>query len=207
MRSNGARGGAPGRSMPADRKDLAARVAVATPEDTARGLNCNSVFRLLRDLEGEKAAGACDPLGKGSRADLTSYPIAEYLALAWNAADRLEARLGGVEAAFEAMGRRTIEDYLGSVLGRTLYAIAGRDARRMVSNVPTAYRATVSYGERAVEWRGERHAHIVFRRDFHVPAFHCGILAAGVEGMGARNVKARGRETGFLSAEFDVTWE
>ena len=193
--------------MPADRGDLEARMAAATPADTSRGINWRSAFGLLRDLEGEEAARACDPLGRGWRVDLFSYPIGEYLTLAWNAVDRLEARLGGVDAVFEALGRRTIADHLGSALGRTLYAIAGRDVRRMIANVPNGYRATVSYGERTVEWQGERHAHFVFRRDFLVPAFHCGVLAGGAEGMGARSVKAQGRAIGFLSAEFDLTWE
>lgn len=192
--------------MPADREDLAARVAAATAADTSRGLNYASVFRLLRDRLGEAAARECDPLGKGSRIDFFKYPIAEYLALAWNAVDRLEAA-GGVADAFELMGRRTIEDHLDSVLGRTLYAIAGRDPRRMVTNLPVGYRATVSYGERSVEWLGERGARVVFKRDFMPPAFHVGVMRGGIVGMGAREARVVGRQTGFLDAEFEVWWE
>ena len=193
--------------MPADREDLRARVAAATPADTSRGLNYASVFRLLRHHLGEDAPRQCDPLGKGSRVDLFKYPIGEYLALAWNAVDRLEGVAGGVEAAFEALGRRTIQDHLESVLGRTLYAIAGRDPRRMVTNMPRGYRATVSYGERAVKWLGERRARVVFRRDFMPPAFHVGVMAAGLAGMGAGAPRVVGRQSGFLDAEFDLSWE
>jgi uncharacterized protein (TIGR02265 family) len=193
--------------MPADPKDLAARVVAATPADTSRGLNYASVFRLLRDHLGEAAARECDPLGRGSRIDFFKYPIAEYLALAWNAVNRLEGAAGGVEAAFEMLGRRTIQDHLESVLGRTLYAIAGRDPRRMVTNIPAGYRATVSYGERAVEWLGERHARVTFRRDFMPPAFHVGVMRAGIAGMGARDPLVVGRPTGFLDAEFEVSWQ
>ena len=39
---------------------------------------------------------AIDPSGKGSRIDFFSYPIQEYLQVAWTAADRLEGKLGGV---------------------------------------------------------------------------------------------------------------
>ena len=193
--------------MPADRADLGARLAAATAADTSRGLNYASVLALVREQFGEDAARQCDPLGKGSRIDFFKYPIGEYLALAWNAVDRLEPVSGGVEAAFEALGRRTIEDHLASVLGRTLYAIAGRDPRRMVTNIPSGYRATVSYGERTVEWLGERHARVVFRRDFMPPAFHVGVMRAGIAGMGAKDPRVAGRPTGFLDAEFDVSWE
>lgn len=193
--------------MPADRADLGARVAAATADDTSRGLNYSSVFALVRDHLGESVARQCDPLGKGSRVDFFKYPIGEYLTLAWNAVDRLEAVAGGVEAAFEALGRRTIQDHLDSVLGRTLYAIAGRDPRRMVTNLPSGYRATVSYGERTVEWRGERHARVLFRRDFMPPAFHVGVMRAGMVGMGAKNPRVAGRQIGFLDAEFEVLWD
>ncbi len=193
--------------MPADRQDLAARVAAATPADTSRGLNYSSVFRLLRDHLGEDAARECDPLGKGSRVDFFKYPIGEYLALAWNAVDRLEATAGGSEAAFELLGRRTIEDHLDSVLGRTLYAIAGRDPHRMVTNLPSGYRATVSYGQRTVEWLDERRARVVFRRDFMPAAFHVGVMRGGIAGMGARAPRVVGRQVGSLDAEFEVSWE
>lgn len=193
--------------MPADRQDLAARVAAATPADTSRGLNYQSVFGLLREHLGEAAPSECDPLGKGSRVEFLSYPIAVYLGLAWNAADRLEAALGGVDATFEALGRRTIEEHLDSVLGRTLFAISGRDPRRMVTNVPSGYRATVSYGERTVEWLGERRARLTFRRDFMPPAFHVGVLRAGMVRLGARDARVTGRSTGLLDALFEVSWE
>ncbi len=192
--------------MPADRHDLASRIAAATPADTSRGLNYNSAFGLLRELAGADAARACDPLGKGSRIDFFAYPIGDYLKTAWAAADLLEGRLGSVDAVFFALGARTVNDHLNSVLGRTLYAIAGRDVKRMLSNVPAGYRATVSYGERTVEWVGERRARLRYRRDFLVPAFHRGVLQAGVEGMGGKEVEVVARETGFLDAEYDVTW-
>jgi uncharacterized protein (TIGR02265 family) len=193
--------------MPADRKDLAARIAAATPSDTSRGLNYGSAFGLIQELASEDAARACDPRGTGTRADLLSYPITEYLTLAWNAADVLEQKLGGVDRVFFQLGARTVADHLRSLLGRTLYAIAGHDIRRVLSNVPIWYRGTVSYGERTVEWLGERRCRITFERDFLVPGFHCGVIQAGIEGMGGGNVRVAGRETGFLDSAYDVSWE
>ncbi len=193
--------------MPADRKDLAARIAAATPADTSRGLNYTSAFGLIRDLTGDAAAKGCDPLGKGARAELLSYPIGEYLTLAWNAADLLEEKLGGVDQVFYRLGERTVADHLRSLLGRTLYAIAGRDIRRMLSNVPIGYKATVSYGERTVEWLGDRRCLIHFKRDFLVPAFHCGVIQGGIEVMGGESVRVAGRDIGFLESAYDVSWE
>ena len=193
--------------MPADRKDLERRLAECKDSDTSRGLNFNRLFGLVRDHLGEESARACDPQGKGARTDFFSYPVAEYLTVAWNAADRLEGRLGGVDAVWSELGRRTVTGFLSSVLGRTIFAIAGRDPRRIVAAGPSGYRSAVSYGERTVEWRGQTAAQMVFRRDFMVPAFHRAVMLAALEASDAKNPRAEGRELGLLDSEYDLSWE
>jgi uncharacterized protein (TIGR02265 family) len=193
--------------MPADRKDLERRLAQCRDSDTSRGLNFNRLFDLVRDHHGEEAARWCDPQGKAARTDFFSYPVAEYLQVAWNAADRLEPRLGSVDAVWEELGRRTVNGFLSSVLGRTIFAIAGRDPRRIVSAGPSGYRSAVSYGERTVEWRGEKAARMVFRRDFMVPAFHRAVMLAALESSDAANPRVEARATGLLDSEYELSWE
>jgi len=193
--------------MPTDRGDLERRVAAATDADTSRGLNFNRLFDLVRDHLGAEAARAVDPHRKGARTDFFAYPVAEYLRIAWDAADRLEPRLGGLDAVWTELGRRTVTGFLSSVLGRTVFAISGKDARRIVSAGPAGYRSAVSYGERSVEWRGERQARMVFRRDFMVPAFHRAVILAGLEASDARNPQVVARATGLLDSEYDLSWE
>lgn len=192
--------------MPADRKDLDARISAATPEDTVRGLVFNGAFSVLREFGGEDAARACDPLGTGSRTDFFSYPVVDYLTMAWAAADRLEGALGGTDAVFYRIGHRALTNVFSSMLGRTLLTIAAGDIKRLLSQTPSGYRATVSYGERTVDWPAPNHCHMVFKRDFLVPPFHCGVVSGAIEMMGGRDVKATGRQTGFLEAEYDFTW-
>jgi len=193
--------------MPADRNDLERRVAAATDADTSRGLNFNRLFDLVRDHLGDEAARAVDPTRKGSRTDFFAYPVAEYLRVAWDAADRLEPKLGGVDAVWGELGRRTVAGFLSSVLGRTIFAIAGKDARRMVSAGPAGYRSAVSYGHRIVEWRGERQARMTFKRDFMVPAFHRAVMLTALEASDARNPRVEARATGLLDSEYDLSWE
>jgi uncharacterized protein (TIGR02265 family) len=193
--------------MPVDHKDLAQRIAAATDADTSRGLNFNRLFDLVRDHLGDEAARACDPQRKGSRTDFFSYPVAEYLRIAWDAADRLEPKLGGVDAVWAELGRRTVTGFLGSVLGRTIFAMSGRDPRRVVSAGPSGYRSAVSYGERSVEWLGERRARMTFRRDFMVPAFHRAVMLAALEATDAKSARVEARATGLLDSEYDISWE
>ena len=193
--------------MPADRTDLARRLAECKDSDTSRGLNFNRLFDLVRDHLGEEIARACDPQGKGSRTDFFSYPVSEYLQIAWHAADRLEGKLGGVDAFWDELGRRTVTGFLGSVLGRTIFALAGRDPRRFVASGPAGYRSAVSYGDRRVEWKGERAATFIFKRDFMPPAFHRAVIMAGLAASEARDPKVVARATGLLDSEYDITWE
>lgn len=193
--------------MPADRKDLVARIAATTEADTSRGLNFNRLFDLVREVGGEDAARACDPLRKASRVDFFSYPVEDYLRVAWDAADRLEARLGSVDAVWGELGRRTVTGFLASALGRTIYALAGRDPRRFVAAGPAGYRSAVSYGERTVEWLGERRARLVFKRDFMVPAFHRAVMLAALEASDAKRPRVEARATSLLDSEYDLSWE
>lgn len=193
--------------MPADRKDLEARLAATTDADTSRGLNFNRLFDLVREYAGDDAARACDPHRKGSRIDFFSYPVADYLRIAWEAADRLEGRFGSIDAVWEELGRRTVRGFLSSALGRTIYALAGRDPRRFVSAGPAGYRSAVSYGERTVEFRGAARAHMVFRRDFMVPAFHRAVMLAALEASDAKNPRVEARAISLLDSEYDLAWE
>jgi len=192
--------------MPADPAALSARLAAANKEDTVRGLIFEAVFDLLREHGGESAVLACDPAGKGKRPDFLSYPVADYLRLAWAAADRLEPALGGVDAAFFQMGYRATANVLGSMLGATLLTF-GRNPRTLLSQSPSAYKATVSYGQRFLTWVGDRHARLEFVRDFLVVPFHCGVFQAVLDATGAKGARVEGRVTGFMQAVYDVTWE
>jgi uncharacterized protein (TIGR02265 family) len=193
--------------MPVDRHDFERRIAECRDSDTTRGLNFNRLFDLVRDHLGDEAARLCDPQGKGSRTDFFSYPVAEYLKAAWNAADRLEPRLGSVEAVWTELGRRTVTGFLSSVLGRTIFAMSGRDPRRIVSAGPAGYRSAVSYGERTIEWRGDKRARMVFRRDFMVPAFHSAVMLAALEASDAENPRVEARALGLLDSEYELSWD
>lgn len=192
--------------MRAPGEDLDARLAAATPRDTVRGVIFNAAFSLVEDLAGKPSAAECDPTGKGHRNEFFSYGVAEYLRLAWAAADRLAGRLGCRERVFWELGDRAARRWLASPLGVTFLAFAGRDPRRLLTNAASGYRLVVSYGTRTTEWIEERHARLRFQHDFLVPPFHCGVITAALEEASRIRVRAEGRQVGFLEAEYDVTW-
>jgi uncharacterized protein (TIGR02265 family) len=195
-----------GESVPIDRADLQRRIAASTIEDTVRGLIFNAGFAVIRDQLGDAAARRCDPVGTATRTEFFSYPVADYLRMAFAAAEELETRMGGPDAVFHAIGTRAIQLVLGSMLGRTLVSLAGSEPKRLLSQIHPGYRATVSYGERSIEWTGEKQGRAAFRRDFLVPPFHAGVLSGALVGMGCADVRVKGRQIGFLDMEFDISW-
>jgi uncharacterized protein (TIGR02265 family) len=193
--------------MPIDREDLEARIAAAKPDDTVRGLIFNAVFDLAEEHLGKAGALACDPHGKAKRTDFFSYPVVDFLRISSAAADALEPKLGSVDAALHGIGYRAVSNVFSSTLGATLLALASKNVRGMLSQAPGGYKATVSYGERRLEWVAERHARFHFVRDFVFPAFHCGVIQGAIEAFGAQAPSVTGAQTGFLEAVYDVTWQ
>lgn len=192
--------------MPADPTDLARRTGAATDADTSRGLNFNTLFHLAEEHLGKGAARDLDPQKKGSRIDFFSYPVAEYLRIAWAAADRLEPKLGGVDEVWRELGRRTVTNFLASTIGKTVFALAGKDPRRVVSAGPAGYRTATSYGERKVEWLGDRHARMTFKRDFMPAVFHAAVIENALRATEAVEPKVVPRQVGVLDSEYDVSW-
>jgi uncharacterized protein (TIGR02265 family) len=193
--------------MPADRADLARRLASTHADDTSRGHNYNTLFTMVRDHLGEAAAREVDVLGKGHRVDFFSYPITEYLACAWNAIDRLEPVLGDGDAVLGELGRLTVTGFMGSMLGKTALVMSGRDPRRLLGSAPSAYRGAVSYGERRVEWTGPRQGRLVSRRDFMPPSFHAAVLLEALRATDAVRPRVTWQGRGLLDSVYEFEWD
>jgi uncharacterized protein (TIGR02265 family) len=194
-------------AMPSDRSDLDQRLAAATAKDTVRGVAFDGLFGVVREHASASAAIAVDPLRKGRRTPFFSYPVADFLRIAWDAADVLETRgLAFAESLFQ-FGHAAAASVFASALGRTLSAIADMDPARLLAHTSAGYKAVVSYGDRKVELISHGHARIAFRHDFLVPSYHCGVFVGAVEAVGGKDVKARGVQNGLLEATYEITWD
>ena len=191
--------------MSADRLDLAARVAAATKEDTIRGLAFNAAFDVVREHADEATVLLCDPTGKGKRADFSSYAVPDLLQVLWAVSDRLERKLGSPEEVFFQIGYRATAGVLGSMLGHTLLAF-GRSPKALISQVPTAFKATTGYGQRFVTWEGESAARVDFDHEFLPLHYLRGTIQAGLDAASAKRASVEGQVPGFMRATFQVRW-
>jgi uncharacterized protein (TIGR02265 family) len=101
----------------------------------------------------------------------------------------------------------TVRDFTTSMAGKTLLSLSGSSPQRLLSTLPTGYRAAVNFGERTVTLRADKSAVVTFRRDFFPLVHSEGVLQAVLEAANAKNVRIRSRSLGPLDSEYEVSWQ
>ena len=188
--------------------ELAARAALATPQDAARGMFFAGVLRVVRAELGDAAAERCrQASGEKRFIELFNYPVTSFIPLARVACQLLAEKHGGEAAALRHIGRQASTDFFASATGRTLVTLAGRDPRRLMNTVPTAYRTALSYGERRVVWDGPSACRLEVRRDFMPPAYHEGVLTATLEAFDVTQVEVTSTALDLLDADYALRWK
>jgi uncharacterized protein (TIGR02265 family) len=190
------------------RKQLEQRLALAGPEDTCRGIFFNAVLDGVKALAGAEMEARCrEATGQRKFVDFFSYPVSGFIQMSLLVVEVLGPKMGGAWQVLRWMGEQSTESFLSTVAGKTALMLAGTNVKRLISHLPSSYKASLSYGERTVVWTGERSGRFVFKRDFMPAAYHEGAIAKAVERAKVRNIQVRGRETGPLDTEYELTWD
>lgn len=182
-------------------------LGLTTPMDTCRGMFFNGLLEAARALGGEETRARClEAMGHKKFVDFFSYPVADFLRAVFVTSELLGPRMGGREAVMRQLGRRGTSDFLQSTVGKTMLALAGTDPQRLVASVPSACRASLSYGERSVKQLGERRAALYARRDLLPLAYTEGVLTAALERSTARDIQVRGTRLSPLDVDYEMHW-
>jgi uncharacterized protein (TIGR02265 family) len=192
-----------------DGDDLAQRIALATTADTCKGMFCNGLFHAVQRTKGDAGLDELkDAAGGRKFVDFFNYSIAEFLPLAWVAAEQVG---GGrspaqLEAGIRSLGRQATDDFLGTAVGKTLLLLAGNDPRRLMNSLASGYKTAVSYGTRTVTWSGPTRCVFGMRRDFMPHPYHEGVLQQVLTAVGGKQVHVRGQRVGVLDTDYDCSW-
>lgn len=199
----------PGRGAPRDWIwELEQRTALATPQDTTRGLFFTSILDPVRALGDEAALARCLEVLDGQQLmAFFNYPVVLLMRLTAISVRELSVRYDGPEEALRMLGRKATGDFVTSAVGNAVRLMAGEDIKRFMSNVQTLYRVTASYGQRSVIWLGPKAGRLLVHRGFMPPPYHEGMLRETLERMGAKDVKVECRQTAPLDSTYDFSWE
>jgi uncharacterized protein (TIGR02265 family) len=182
-------------------------LVLTSPMDTCRGMFFNGLLEAVRSLGGDEVRTKClVAAGEKRFVDFFSYPVADFLKGIFTAAELLGPKHGGRDAVLRQLGRRATEDFLHSTVGKTMMALAGTEPFRLLSSFPSAYRASLSYGERSVERLGEQRARLMARRDFLPLAYNEGVLTAALEQSTAQELLVEGHRLAPLDVDYEIRW-
>ncbi len=187
-------------------------LSLPAPEDTLRGLFFTSLLSMVKKEGGESGLRQCQQLLMDKRfqrgfISFASYPATDFLRVAHAASQVLAPLLGGPEKTARLLGMSTVRDFVHSMAGKTLVSLSGGGPQRLLGNIPSAYRAAVSFGDRKVTPRGDHAVLITFKRDFLPVAHSEGVIMAVLEASTAKYPQVRSRSLGPLDSEYEVSWQ
>ncbi|MFP2900966.1 DUF2378 family protein [Corallococcus sp. 4LFB] len=189
-------------------RDLEARLAATTPEDTSRGLFFLGVLDAVRFLGGPEAVTRCLEQ-VGETADfmpMQTYPFPRFLRLSYVAAEQLSSLVGGHEAAQRQIGTQAMLDFLNSMFARDFVQQAGGDPKRLLELMHSGYRTALNFGERTVEWTGPTSGRVIMKRSLMPVPYNEGILQSALEVTGVHDVQVSGKAQSLVDAVYDVSW-
>ncbi|MFB1480589.1 DUF2378 family protein [Corallococcus sp. RDP092CA] len=189
-------------------RDLEARLAMTTPEDTSRGLFFLGVLDAVRFLGGADAVKRCLEQ-VDETADfipMQTYPFPRFLKLSYVAAEQLAPLVGGHEAAQRQIGTQAMLDFLNSMFARDFVQQAGGDPKRLLELMHSGYRTALNFGERTVEWTGPTSGRVIMKRSLMPVPYNEGILQSALEVTGVQDVQVRGEAQSLAEAVYDVSW-
>lgn len=188
-------------------RDLARRLALATPADTARGLFLRSTSEVIRALGDEVLERRCREACEHEQfVEFFHYPIRLQLQMMALALAPLAARHGCGMQGLRLLGRRGASAFLASHAGRMLLMLAGGERKRLVECAPMGFRMSSSYGKHTLRWTGPASVHWRMERVFMPYPFLEGVFLALLENTGAWDVRVVGCQTGALDSEYDISW-
>lgn len=136
-------------------QELDRRLAVVGTKDTTRGFLFGTALELVRS-EGTASALKRCALAAGSDhfTAFFSYPLTALLRLIYSAARELSGLYGGFDGAMQQLGLRTAPRFLESASGKMLMSLVGKEPRRLLESMPTAYKTAWDHGQCRLTWTG-----------------------------------------------------
>ena len=186
-------------------QELEQRLALVGPKDTSRGFLFGTALEVVRS-EGTAAALKRCALAAGGEhfTAFFSYPITTLLKLTYAAARELRVLHGSFNGAMEHLGLRAAPRFLDSASGKMLLSLVGKEPRRLLESMPTAYKTAWDHGQCRLTWRGPQRGQLhytsVIPVSYFVGSVRQVLSAARLEG------RVVGQQESLTESTVDFSW-
>jgi uncharacterized protein (TIGR02265 family) len=188
-------------------QDLEQRLAVLRPKETTRGFLFSAAREEVKPPASAEAWKRCVAAsGGGTYTAFFSYPVSGLLKLAYAAAWELSERHGGFEGAMQHLGFRAAPRFLDSTAGKMLMSLVGKDPKRLIEGLPSAYKTAWEHGACALEWTGPRSGRFLYRGNVIPAPYFDGSVRQVLSVAKLAQAQVRGRQLGLTECEVEFSW-
>jgi uncharacterized protein (TIGR02265 family) len=179
--------------------DFEARLAAIPPRAMVRGM---FLQLLVQGLGDEAIEGVRDRRYIAFK----NYPMREYVQLLAVACADRNSRMPAAQRV-RWMGRAVYPNYAKTITGTAIFAVAGRNYRRVLELCPAAYRVSVEPAQVTVRSITDGRAIVELRELWNLPDLHqVGIFEGAMQVCGASG-QIRVHPIDFGAADFEITWQ
>jgi uncharacterized protein (TIGR02265 family) len=188
-------------------QQLEQRLALVGPKDTTRGFLFGSAMELVRTEGNAEALKRCvDAAGSGNFTAFFSYPVSTFLKLTYAAARELSAKHGGFDGAMQHLGMRVAPRFLESTTGKMLLSLVGKEPKRLIDSMPSAYKTAWDHGTCSLTWTGPKSGRVDYVNA--VPgAYFAGSLMQILNAAQLKGPRATVRQNTLTEFSVEFSWE
>ncbi len=191
-----------------DPRELEARIQATGPRDTVRGVFFNAlIVAVVRAVGGQAEPhvrrAAVDPR---AWVDALDYPTSEYLRMLWKAVELLAPKLSTVAAAFEQLGRFSMDALLRSPVGAPLLATRGDGPVACLTALLPVLDEQLKPGQRTVQSASAQQAVLLIKEDVLPIQVLTGLLASALGTLHGVVPQATWEKPAAQRVEVTVRW-
>jgi uncharacterized protein (TIGR02265 family) len=187
--------------------DMEQRLAVLKPTDTTRGFLFGAALDLVKAQAGEEGVKRCvDAAGGGKFTAFFSYPVSTFLKLTYAAAHELSAKNGGFEAALQLLGARVAPSFLESTTGKMLISLVGKEPKRLMDSMPTAYKTAWDHGSCSLTWTGPQSGRFTYSGNVIPAPYFAGSVQQILSAAQLKGAKVSTRQASMMESLVDFSW-
>jgi uncharacterized protein (TIGR02265 family) len=191
----------------ATQHQLEQRLAVLGPKDTTRGFLFGSALELVRSEGSAESLKRCvEAAGSANFTAFFSYPVGTFLKLTYAAARELSDKHGGFDGAMQHLGMRVAPRFLESTTGKMLLSLVGKEPKRLVESMPSAYKTAWDHGSCSLTWSGPKSGRIDYVNA--IPgAYFAGSLMQILNAAQLKGTRVTVRQSTLTDFAVEFSWE